>query len=42
VVLTQAVNDAIPDLYAKAVAEGDVYALGQPPSRSPTWTTARS
>ena len=30
VVLTQAVNDAIPDLYAKAVAEGDVYALGQP------------
>ena len=30
VVLNQAVNDAIPDLYAKAVAEGDVYALGQP------------
>ena len=30
VVLTQAVNDAIPDLYAKAVADGDVYALGQP------------
>jgi trigger factor len=30
VVLSQAVNDAIPDLYAKAVAEGDVYALGQP------------
>jgi trigger factor len=30
VVLTQAVNDAIPDLYAKAVAEGDVHALGQP------------
>jgi trigger factor len=30
VVLTQAVNDAIPDLYAKAVAEGDFYALGQP------------
>jgi len=29
-VLSQAVNDAIPDLYAKAVAEGDVYALGQP------------
>src|SRR4029077_5132614 len=30
VVLTQAVNDAIPDLYAKAVAEGDVHALGPP------------
>ena len=30
VVLSQAVNDAIPDLYAKAVAEGDVYAMGQP------------
>ncbi len=30
VVLSQAVNDAIPDLYAKAVAEGDVFALGQP------------
>jgi trigger factor len=30
VVLSQAVNDAIPDLYAKAVADGDVYALGQP------------
>jgi len=30
VVLSQAVNDAIPDLYAKAVAEGDIYALGQP------------
>ncbi len=30
VVVSQAVNDAIPDLYAKAVAEGDVYALGQP------------
>src|SRR6185369_9852014 len=30
VVLSQAVNDAIPDLYAKAVAEGDVHALGQP------------
>ena len=30
VVLNQAVNDAIPDLYAKAVAEGDVFALGQP------------
>ena len=30
VVLNQAVNDALPDLYAKAVAEGDIYALGQP------------
>jgi trigger factor len=30
VVLSQAVNDAIPDLYAKAIAEGDIYALGQP------------
>jgi trigger factor len=30
VVVSQAVNDAIPDLYAKAVADGDVYALGQP------------
>jgi trigger factor len=30
VVLTQAVNDAIPDLYAKAVADGDVVVLGQP------------
>jgi trigger factor len=30
VVLSQAVNDAMPDLYAKAVADGDVYALGQP------------
>jgi trigger factor len=30
VVLSQAVNDAIPDLYAKAVAEGDFHALGQP------------
>jgi trigger factor len=30
VVLSQAVNDALPDLYAKAVAEGDVHALGQP------------
>src|SRR5580693_3240755 len=30
VVLSQAVNDAIPDLYAKAVADVDVYALGQP------------
>jgi trigger factor len=30
VVLSQAVNDAMPDLYAKAVAEGEVSALGQP------------
>jgi trigger factor len=30
VILSQAVNDALPDLYAKAVAEGDVYAIGQP------------
>jgi trigger factor len=30
VVLSQAVNDAIPDLYQKAVTEGDVHALGQP------------
>jgi trigger factor len=30
VILSQAVNDAMPDLYAKAVAEGDVQALGQP------------
>ena len=30
VVVSQAVNDAIPDLYAKAVADGDVHALGQP------------
>ncbi len=30
VVLTQAVNDAIPGLYSKAVTEGDVSALGQP------------
>ena len=30
VVLTQAVNDAMPDLYAKAVTEGDISALGQP------------
>ena len=30
VVLSQAVNDAMPDLYAKAVADGDVYALGEP------------
>jgi trigger factor len=28
--LSQAVNDAIPDLYAKAVADGDVHPLGQP------------
>jgi trigger factor len=30
VVLSQAVNDAIPELYSKAVADSDVYALGQP------------
>jgi trigger factor len=30
VILSQAVNDALPDLYAKAVAEGDIFALGQP------------
>jgi len=30
VVLNQAVSDAIPDLYAKAVADGDISALGQP------------
>jgi len=30
VVLSQAVNDALPELYAKAVAEGDIVALGQP------------
>ena len=30
VVLSQAVNDAMPDLYAKAVSDSDVYALGQP------------
>jgi trigger factor len=30
VVLNQAVNDAMPDLYAKAVAEGDLHTLGQP------------
>jgi len=30
VILGQAVNDAMPDLYAKAIAEGDVYAIGQP------------
>ena len=30
VVLSQAVNDAMPDLYAKAVAEGDIHALGEP------------
>jgi trigger factor len=29
-VLSQAVNDAMPDLYAKAVAEGDLHTLGQP------------
>jgi trigger factor len=30
VVLSQAVNDAMPELYAKAVAEGDIHALGEP------------
>jgi trigger factor len=30
IILSQAVNDALPDLYAKAVAEGDIHALGQP------------
>jgi trigger factor len=30
VVLNQAVSDAMPDLYAKAVAEGDIRALGEP------------
>jgi trigger factor len=30
VVLSQAVNDAMPELYAKAVEEGDVSVLGQP------------
>ena len=30
VVLEQAVNDALPDLYGKALEEGDVLALGQP------------
>jgi trigger factor len=30
VVLSQAVDDALPDLYAKAVAEADVSTLGQP------------
>jgi len=30
VVLSQAVNDALPDLYAKAVSEGDISVLGQP------------
>jgi len=29
-VLSQAINDAMPDLYAKAVAEGDVHPLGEP------------
>src|SRR3989442_14411362 len=28
--LTQAVNDAMPGLYAKAVADGDVHPLGEP------------
>src|SRR4029077_17448694 len=30
VVLEQAVNDALPGLYGKALEEGDVLALGQP------------
>src|SRR6202020_2358416 len=30
VVLDQAVNDALPELYGKALEEGDVFALGQP------------
>jgi trigger factor len=30
VVLGQAVNDAIPDLFAKAVADGDLHTMGQP------------
>jgi trigger factor len=30
VVLTQAVNDAIPELYTRAVTDSDVVALGQP------------
>ena len=30
VVLSQAVNEAMPELYGKAVQEGDVFALGQP------------
>jgi trigger factor len=30
VVLEQAVNDALPELYGKALEEGDVLALGQP------------
>jgi trigger factor len=30
VVLTQAVNDALPELYTKAVTDSDVVALGQP------------
>jgi trigger factor len=30
VVLEQAVNDAVPQLYGKALADNDVYALGQP------------
>ena len=29
-VLEQAVNDAVPQLYGKALEEHDVYALGQP------------
>jgi len=29
-VLNQAVDDAMPDLYARAVADGDVHPLGQP------------
>src|SRR5260370_27914254 len=30
VVLSQALNDPIPDLYAKAVADGAVHAVGPP------------
>src|SRR6202047_4502253 len=30
VVLEQAINDALPELYGKALEEGDVLALGQP------------
>src|SRR6201984_3198717 len=29
-VLTEAVNDALPEFYSKAVQEADVFALGQP------------
>ena len=29
-VLEQAVNDALPELYSKAVEEGEIFALGQP------------